>query len=108
MTIERRCPTAFQDYLTPIVENALEKKKRVDRAEKAVASELGGEDGHSLLDALLQESDSREFVQNELLNILLAARDTTAALLTFTCVPLLLILWKVGGFVTSADTFLSM
>jgi cytochrome P450 len=88
LTNQRRRPNALQDYLTPIVENALQKKKAVDRGEKTVSAELGGEDGHSLLDALFQESDSIAFVQNELLNILLAARDTTAALLTFTYIRL--------------------
>ncbi|KAG8699115.1 hypothetical protein FRC09_006833 [Ceratobasidium sp. 395] len=40
--------------------------------------------GETFIDHLVSSSDDREMIANELINLLLAARDTTASMLTFT------------------------
>ncbi|EMD32768.1 hypothetical protein CERSUDRAFT_118491 [Gelatoporia subvermispora B] len=66
-------------WITPKVEEALR--------EKAKGRTLGlGMDGEqrSLLDTLMEDTDDEASIRFGLLNVLMAARDTTAALLSFT------------------------
>ncbi|KAH8832234.1 cytochrome P450 monooxygenase pc-1 [Flagelloscypha sp. PMI_526] len=67
-------------FLQPIVQNALQKHKR-DKDGLLVRNEDDGND--TLLDHLAKQSADPKLIQDEILNILLAGRDTTAATLTF-------------------------
>ncbi|KAG8897159.1 hypothetical protein FRB99_008393 [Tulasnella sp. 403] len=66
---------AMDDYLAPLVLRALEKKKQSGKT---------GED-ESFLDHLASSTDDVNVIKDQLLNMLLAARDTTAGLLSFAC-----------------------
>ncbi|CAE6483300.1 unnamed protein product [Rhizoctonia solani] len=76
-------------YVTPILERKLSEKRALGLDPKSkVASEdndVNGleEAGDTLLDHLVQFTDDISVIKDELINILVAARDTTAATLTF-------------------------
>lgn len=61
------------DYLNPIVDEAINKKK---------ASTPGEDDENTLLGHLAAATNDRKIIRDELLNILLAGRDTTAHAIT--------------------------
>ncbi|KAG8999414.1 hypothetical protein FRB94_006194 [Tulasnella sp. JGI-2019a] len=65
----------IRDFLEPLVRNATQRRRQ---------SEAKAEEG-SFLDHLADSTDDVELVRDQLLNMLLAARDTTACLLSFTC-----------------------
>ncbi|GBE87187.1 cytochrom P450 [Sparassis latifolia] len=65
---------AIDDFIKPVLENALrEKDQKKDQ----------GVDDTTLLEHLVNLTDDSQIIQDEILNILLAGRDTTAATLTF-------------------------
>ncbi|KAG8704257.1 hypothetical protein FRC08_002337 [Ceratobasidium sp. 394] len=67
-------------YVEPILRTKLEKKGR---------GELSGEgEGETLLDYLVQHTDDEKVIKDELINVLVAGRDTTACTLTFLCYTL--------------------
>ncbi|CCO36068.1 Cytochrome P450 52A3 OS=Candida maltosa GN=CYP52A3 PE=1 SV=3 [Rhizoctonia solani AG-1 IB] len=76
-------------YVTPILKRKLDEKRalRLDNKTKAVAedSDVKGleEAEDTLLDHLVHLTDDISVIKDELVNILVAARDTTAATLTF-------------------------
>ncbi|KZS95288.1 cytochrome P450 [Sistotremastrum niveocremeum HHB9708] len=69
----------IKEFLDPLVEGALEVKR--GREEKGLPLER--EEG-SFLEYMVAGTDDKKLIEMQLLNILLAARDTTSALLTFT------------------------
>ncbi|KAF8754671.1 cytochrome P450 [Rhizoctonia solani] len=73
-------------FTNPILEAKLKEKR--DGLLNLKEKEAGGE-GETLLDHLVRCSDADErVIKDELLNILIAGRDTTAATLTFACYAL--------------------
>lgn len=69
----------INDFVQPMLSEALARKN------KGVKSALGLDEdveSMSLLDRLLQVTDNPKVVQDELINILVAGRDTTSSLLT--------------------------
>ncbi|KZT71413.1 cytochrome P450 [Daedalea quercina L-15889] len=76
------------EYLHPILEEALRKKAQREHEEKArgvkTAEEADDiEEGETLLDHLVKFTSDLTVLHDEVLNILLAGRDTTATTLTF-------------------------
>lgn len=63
------------DYLDPIVDEAIREKKQADGGDSET-------DHTTLLGHLASEIDDRTFIRDELVNILLAGRDTTAHAIT--------------------------
>ncbi|KZS95287.1 cytochrome P450 monooxygenase CYP63 [Sistotremastrum niveocremeum HHB9708] len=70
---------AIRNFLDPMVKRALDEKQKA----KAAGIEKHAEDTN-FLDYLATNTDDPEMIRFELLNILLASRDTTACLLTYT------------------------
>ncbi|EPT04095.1 hypothetical protein FOMPIDRAFT_1022169 [Fomitopsis schrenkii] len=72
-------------YLHPILEEALAKKARREREEtaKRVEEAVEIEEEETLLDHLVKFTSDLTVLHDEVLNILLAGRDTTATTLTF-------------------------
>ncbi|CAE7097245.1 unnamed protein product [Rhizoctonia solani] len=76
-------------YVTPILKKKLEEKRPRGSGDKskmvAEDKEVNGleEAEDTLLDHLVQLTDDISVIKDELINILIAARDTTAATLTF-------------------------
>ncbi|KAL4075543.1 cytochrome P450 [Scleroderma citrinum] len=74
-------------FIDPILEEALEKKKLAN-AGKAVAEKTNAEkevvEGDTLLEHLVNYTEDPIVIRDEILNIMIAGRDTTAATLTFT------------------------
>ncbi|KAF8600071.1 CYP63 cytochrome P450 monooxygenase-like protein [Ceratobasidium sp. AG-I] len=79
----------IDEYVKPILREKLEEKKRGGGKLKVLVGEEGekgtaleeGED--TLLDHLVQFTDDETVIKDEIVNILVAGRDTTAATLTF-------------------------
>ncbi|SJL14432.1 uncharacterized protein ARMOST_17889 [Armillaria ostoyae] len=67
-------------FVEPIIEAALQKQKALDSARKKDIDEIG--DDETLLDHLVRMTSDLAVIRDETLNILLAARDTTASALT--------------------------
>ncbi|KAJ3507902.1 hypothetical protein NLJ89_g6044 [Agrocybe chaxingu] len=65
-------------YIEPIVKEALAKKRAPSEQEK-----LEENDNATLLDHLVRVTDDPVVLKDEILNIMIAGRDTTAATLTF-------------------------
>ncbi|KAF8600093.1 cytochrome P450, partial [Ceratobasidium sp. AG-I] len=76
-------------YVKPILKEKLEKKRRSGGKLKTMGGEVeekeqGPEEGEdTLLDHLVQFTDDETVIKDEIVNILVAGRDTTAATLTF-------------------------
>ncbi|KAG8962385.1 hypothetical protein FRC05_005356 [Tulasnella sp. 425] len=69
----------MEDYLNPLVMAAIARKKEMEsRGEESKEHE-------SFLDHLAASTDDVALIKDQLRNVLLAARDTTAQLLSFTC-----------------------
>ncbi|KAF8153753.1 cytochrome P450 monooxygenase pc-1 [Crassisporium funariophilum] len=66
-------------YVEPIVKDALEKHRRSPKKEKN--AEVA--DGESLLDLLVGVTSDPKVLKDEIINIMVAGRDTTASALTF-------------------------
>ncbi|KAG8959345.1 hypothetical protein FRC00_001703 [Tulasnella sp. 408] len=69
-------------YLEPIVRDAVQRRKNLKPEEKG--------EYESFLDHLADSTSDVQLIKDQLLNILLAARDTTAQLLSWTCYVLAL------------------
>ncbi|KAF8753826.1 cytochrome P450 [Rhizoctonia solani] len=77
---------AIDAYVTPILKRKLEEKHDLGLRAKSKTVMDGNqleEAGDTLLDHLVQLTDDISVIKDELINILVAARDTTAATLTF-------------------------
>ncbi|KAH7339083.1 cytochrome P450 [Rhizoctonia solani] len=75
-------------YIAPILKTKLEEKRALGLAKPKVPSEDSDPNGleaagDTLLDHLVQCTDDISVIKDELINILVAARDTTTATLTF-------------------------
>ncbi|KAG9000688.1 hypothetical protein FRB94_005236 [Tulasnella sp. JGI-2019a] len=68
----------IRDFLEPLARTALDKRRQFVAGKAEVEEE-------SFLDHLALSTDDVELVKDQLLNMLLAARDTTAGLLSFSC-----------------------
>ncbi|QRW07239.1 cytochrome P450 family protein [Ceratobasidium sp. AG-Ba] len=66
-------------YVQPILREKLEEKKRMG----GKAKEEKDEEKNTLLDHLVQFTDDESVIRDEIINILVAGRDTTATTLTF-------------------------
>ncbi|KAF9020876.1 cytochrome P450 [Hymenopellis radicata] len=67
-------------YIYPIIDAAMQRNKQVD------AENMNGDEddaGDTLLDHLVRATDDVSIVREEIINILIAGRDTTAATLSF-------------------------
>ncbi|KAI1794078.1 cytochrome P450 monooxygenase pc-2 [Ganoderma leucocontextum] len=67
--------------INPILEDALQKKAEKAAAGLVESKEISDDD--TLLSSLLKVTDDRQLIRDEISNILLAGRDTTACTLTF-------------------------
>jgi len=74
----KHCSTVHQ-FIDEAVQEALSKEYQDDK----------DEDVHSFLDALIQETRDPRVLRDQLLNVMLAGRDTTACCLTWTLYVLL-------------------
>ncbi|KAG2006335.1 cytochrome P450 [Coprinopsis cinerea AmutBmut pab1-1] len=74
-------------YIEPIVKDAIERKKNALPEEKS-GDEKEIQEGQTLLDYLVNVTQDPTILRDEILNIMIAGRDTTAATLTF-CIYLL-------------------
>ncbi|TBU45855.1 cytochrome P450 monooxygenase pc-2 [Dichomitus squalens] len=72
---------AIDKFINPILEDALRTKAEKATADVVDTKEVSEED--TLLSSLLKVTDDRDILHDEILNILLAGRDTTASTLTF-------------------------
>ncbi|KEP50949.1 cytochrome P450 family monooxygenase pc-3 [Rhizoctonia solani 123E] len=70
-------------FTNPILQAKLREKR-----EGLLSLKEKGNEGDTLLDHLVGFSDDERVIKDELLNILIAGRDTTAATLTFACYAL--------------------
>ncbi|PBK58493.1 cytochrome P450 [Armillaria solidipes] len=68
------------EFVEPLLAEALDRKIKGD---KRVGYEKDVDEGMSLLARLVENTDNTKVIQDELTNILVAGRDTTASLLTF-------------------------
>ncbi|KAF5341462.1 hypothetical protein D9758_013949 [Tetrapyrgos nigripes] len=69
---------SVEEFIRPILDNALDNRK--NDVARGDVKEVGEE---TFLEHLIELTEDKKVVMDELLNILLAARDTTASLLTF-------------------------
>ncbi|KAG8962386.1 hypothetical protein FRC05_005357 [Tulasnella sp. 425] len=72
-------------YLEPLVREAVQRRKNLKPEEKGEKQEY-----ETFLDHLADSTSDIPLIKDQLLNILLAARDTTAQLLSWTCYALAL------------------
>ncbi|KIL67120.1 hypothetical protein M378DRAFT_23065 [Amanita muscaria Koide BX008] len=72
-------------FIQPIVKEALAKKRAGKLNEKKREEEASDhlEEGETLLDHLVQVTEDLQVIKDEILNIMIAGRDTTAGTLTF-------------------------
>ncbi|KAF8843740.1 cytochrome P450 [Paxillus ammoniavirescens] len=68
-------------YIEPILKDAIEKRKMVVMRGEKPSDELSDDD--TLLDHLVQQTTDPVVLKDEILNIMIAGRDTTAGTLTF-------------------------
>ncbi|KAF5341463.1 hypothetical protein D9758_013948 [Tetrapyrgos nigripes] len=69
---------AMEDFVLPILDSAMENRKN-----DVVSGEVKEIEDETFLEHLVTLTEDKKVVMDELLNILIAARDTTASLLTF-------------------------
>ncbi|KAG8959346.1 hypothetical protein FRC00_001704 [Tulasnella sp. 408] len=74
--------SVVDSYLEPLVRDAVQRRKNLKPEEKG--------EYENFLDHLVDSTSDVELIKDQLLNILLAARDTTAQLLSWTCYVLAL------------------
>ncbi|KAG9128415.1 hypothetical protein FRC07_013755 [Ceratobasidium sp. 392] len=70
----------IHSYVEPILRAKLDKKRKGE-----LKTDEEGEDEATLLDHLVQHTDDEKVIRDELINVLVAGRDTTASTLTFLC-----------------------
>ncbi|KAJ7598046.1 cytochrome P450 [Mycena floridula] len=70
----------INEFVDPIIDEALERQKKLSSDSK--------EEGESFLEHLVRNTQDYQVLQDELINLLVAGRDTTASTLTF-CVYIL-------------------
>ncbi|KAJ3919388.1 cytochrome P450 [Lentinula edodes] len=69
--------------LDPIIQQGVQRSKLAQES-KAAALEMGQEEGETVLDHLIKHTDDPIILRDEIMNLAVAGRDTTASLLTFT------------------------
>ncbi|KAH7875855.1 cytochrome P450 [Lentinula edodes] len=70
-------------FLDPIIQQGVQRSKLTQES-KAAALEMGQEEGETVLDHLIKHTDDPIILRDEIMNLAVAGRDTTASLLTFT------------------------
>ncbi|KAF8308480.1 cytochrome P450 monooxygenase CYP63 [Clavulina sp. PMI_390] len=70
------------NWVRPLIEQALEAKREREKAKGNREDKMETDEG-SLLEHIAESTDDIKLVRDELVNILLASRDTTAGLLSF-------------------------
>ncbi|KAF8314506.1 cytochrome P450 monooxygenase CYP63 [Clavulina sp. PMI_390] len=72
------------DWINPLVRRVMDAKKTKEKAVGQDGDDVNtASDEGSLLEHIAQSTDNEKLIRDELLNILLASRDTTACLLSF-------------------------
>ncbi|KAF7344028.1 hypothetical protein MVEN_01692300 [Mycena venus] len=69
-------------YVEPIINAALERRRRKEAVRQEQEGKLDGEH-ETFLSHLVEATDDKEVIRDSIFNILVAGRDTTAATLTF-------------------------
>ncbi|TEB23871.1 cytochrome P450 monooxygenase pc-1 [Coprinellus micaceus] len=77
-----------KSYIEPIVQAAIERKRGEPNIVQVKEEKSAGQDDKTLLDYLLQSTTDPTVLRDEILNIMIAGRDTTASTLTW-CIYLL-------------------
>ncbi|KAH9483162.1 Cytochrome P450 monooxygenase 75 [Psilocybe cubensis] len=72
----------IDDFTEPLMKAALEKRER-DMREKEKNPELDDEEDVTLLTHLVRHTQDQKIIKDELVNLMVAGRDTTMCLLTF-------------------------
>lgn len=82
--VKRNMDTCYK-FIDPILKEALEKNKMLKKEidEKTDAKDREVQEGETLLDHLVNYTEDPIVIRDEILNIMIAGRDTTAATLTF-------------------------
>ncbi|KAG1875454.1 cytochrome P450 [Suillus subalutaceus] len=82
--VKKHMGTCYE-FIDPILKEALEKNKMLKENidEKADAKDRDVKEGETLLDHLVNYTEDPVVIRDEILNIMIAGRDTTAATLTF-------------------------
>lgn len=82
--VKKHMGTCYK-FIDPILKEALEKNKMLKENidEKADAKDRDVKEGETLLDHLVNYTEDPIVIRDEILNIMIAGRDTTAATLTF-------------------------
>ncbi|EIW84585.1 cytochrome P450 [Coniophora puteana RWD-64-598 SS2] len=68
-------------YIEPILQEAIERQKALSAVEKKADTEVADDD--TVLDHLVRQTTDLVVLKDEILNIMIAGRDTTAATMTF-------------------------
>ncbi|KAL4257125.1 cytochrome P450 family protein [Pleurotus pulmonarius] len=71
-------------FIEPILEEAVERKKATGDLGKNNSADREVKEGETLLDHLVNYTNDRKVLLDEILNIMIAGRDTTANSITFT------------------------
>ncbi|KAF8307691.1 cytochrome P450 [Clavulina sp. PMI_390] len=75
----------FRRYFEPILDKALQRREELLQKKGPSISEVREvEEGMSFLDYLLLQTDDRALIRDSLVSMLIAGRDTTTCLITFT------------------------
>jgi len=80
--------THIDAFINPLVDEAVAREKK--RKEAGAPRPIDDPENATFIDHLVATTEDVQLLRDELLNVLLAARDTTACLLTFTCYVLAL------------------
>ncbi|KAG1884341.1 cytochrome P450 [Suillus subluteus] len=82
--VKKHMGTCYE-FIDPILKEALEKNKMLKENidEKADAKDRDIKEGETLLDHLVNYTEDPVVIRDEILNIMIAGRDTTAATLNF-------------------------
>ncbi|KAL7422863.1 Protein kinase alk2 [Cryptotrichosporon argae] len=77
--------STLRTFFRPVIEHAIERKR-----ERQTGTAIEDADELHLIDRLVEATDDYKLIEDQLINALLASRDTTSALLTF-CVYMMTI-----------------
>lgn len=74
---------AINAFIDPILHRALESKKRKAKKGQSELPTTSDDDATTLLDHLVAVTDDAELIKDEIINIMVAGRDTTSVTITF-------------------------
>ncbi|EPQ55858.1 cytochrome P450 [Gloeophyllum trabeum ATCC 11539] len=79
----KKCMGPINAFIEPILQDALERKNNDKAGAEAEGADREVKDGETLLDHLVHCTEDQTILKDEILNMLVAGRDTTAGTLTF-------------------------